>query len=583
MYVQTGNDTLAEFGVKYQFRLLYYTCSLADFGREILPHLTSDMFDQEHFKQLVTLIRAYWQKYGQLPNVDNLRLMLRDELYMSPVQKEIVEGEINKFNQLRSMLASGAAHNDSQFVIEKVWEFVRDRSMRAVKHEMDSMLLTRSYENARGVMTRFQTAMQLGVKEHVPTTPARDMHDIWLNRYPNAVPTGIAEFDHILPGGLPPGKLGLILGGQGVGKSSLLTLLADNAWSLGYHVLHVVFDENDPDTEVTPKYQAKWSGIPVDEMRDNIPHMEKVVKEINMKREGKGAVSIMRFDSADTTVRVLKTWIQQYEERYGVHFDLIVLDYIDEVVAENRNYSGNQTAGEVEVVKAFHSMLVELKRPGWTATQAKKESNIKRLLYYDDCGGSIAKLKKAQVVITVGADPQQKHDNQVNVVFLKSNISKCGHIWEDCHFNRDTLQLTMGTSAGYAPAEEISKAYEEGEKGPITSSPPRPVQRAEPAPAPPAPVQTASTWRGSLPASDFEREGPALRPLAEQTPAVALAEIPGPRSAAAPEATPQLTPDWPPLEVDVSAVSKAGDAAYSPVDSPLVGQITELADMLDEA
>ena len=525
-------ETLGDLGYKYQFRLLYYTCALGDFGRQILPHLSADMFDQPQFKQLVTLIRSYWDKYGQLPNVDNLRLMLVDQLYLSSVDKEVLQEELSKFLTLRAMLANGGAHNDSQQVMELAWKFIQDRAMRSVNLEVGSMVSMRDYGKLREVIYRMQSAMQLGVKEDLPVSPLKSCHDVWLNRYPNAVPTGIPQLDRILPGGLPPGKLGLVLGGQGVGKSSILTLLSDNAWALGYHVLHIVFDENDVDTEVTPKYHAKWSGIPVDEMRYHLDEMDATIERVTKERRGRGNISIKRFDSAETTVRVLKTWIERYEERFGVHFDLIVMDYIDEVIPENKLAQGSY--GEVEVVKSFHSMLVSLNRPGWTATQAKKESNIKRLLYYDDCGGSVAKLKKAQVVVTMGADPDQKLHDQMNVVLLKSNISKCGHIWEDCHFNRDTLSLKMSSQSGYAPEEEIRKTFDEGEHAPesgtgaseFTGANPRNLrpmgtsQSSGPAASP-----ATSSWQHRLPESSFESESSSLAGVSDQrmpNPVVAL-------------------------------------------------------------
>jgi hypothetical protein len=573
MYPIAATETLADLGSKYQFRLLYYTCALGDFGREILPHLAADMFDQTHYKQLVTLIRSYWDKYGQLPNADNLRLSLPGQSFLSPVDREVLGEEIDKFVQLRSMLSDGRAHNDSVQVIELAWAFIKDRAMRSIRQEMDTMCLLRDYGRSTEVLHRYQNAMQIGYKEVLPVSPLEVNRAVWINRYPNAVPTGIRELDEILPGGLPPGKLGLVLGGQGVGKSSFLTLLADNAWALGYSVLHVVFDENDIETEVKPKYQAKWSGIPVDKMRYHLDEMEASCEQVRKERYGKGNVLIHRFDSAETTVRVLKTWIKHYEERFGIHFDLIVLDYIDEFTPEGRNTQ--QFQGEVEIVKSFHSMLVELKRPGWTATQAKKESNIKRLLYHDDCGGSVAKIKKAQVVLTLGADQEEKKANRLNLVLLKSNISKCGHIWEDCLFDRDTLVYKMGQSTGYAPAEEVRKMYDEdsGEAlpdlgssyGGYTGLP----SRAQVAGHATEPVPTLATneWRGSFPESQFESEStPITSPVREEA-AQAAADSQPSQSASV-----RAMPNWsPPL---------AAQLAHQTEQAALVAEFGEALDML---
>lgn len=453
------SESLQAYGQKYQFRLLYFVCSLSDFGQQILPHLTAEMFDQPHHKQLVTLIRLYWEKYSQLPNADNLRLMMLEKV-SNPVDQNILHEQLDLFVKLRAHLADGRANNDSQQVQELAWNFIRERALRAIKRDYDTIILTRDYARVKEITHRMQDAMQLGHREDIPVSPLRVTRALWENRYPGAVPTGIPQWDAILPGGLPPGKLGMFLMPQGVGKSSILSLIGDNVWAMGYRVLHIIFDENDPN-EITLKYHAKWSGIRGADMKDHLQHMEDTVLRITEERKGKGDLAIRHFSSENMTVRTLKTWIQRYEERWGIRFDLILLDYIDELSPESRARDSYQ--GETEVVKAYHSMLVELNRPGWTATQAKKESNDKRLLYFNDCGGAVAKLKKAQVVITGGADNDQRDRSQINFVFLKSNISRSGQIWEDCYFDRDRLILDIKDPVGMAPVEELRAMYEKDE------------------------------------------------------------------------------------------------------------------------
>ncbi len=516
-------ESLQNYGPKYQFRLLYFVCSLSDFGQQILPHLTAEMFDQQHNKQLVTLIRLYWEKYSQLPNVDNLRLMIPEKIG-DPVDRNVLNEQLDMFGKLRAMLADGRAHNDSQQVQELAWNFIRERAFRAIKRDFDTLVLCRDFTNVKELTHRMQDAMQLGHREDMPISPLRVTRALWENRYPGAIPTGIEAFDKILPGGLPPGKLGMFLMPQGVGKSSILSLIGDNVWAMGYQVLHIVFDENDPN-EITLKYHAKWSGIRGADMKDNLQHMEETVLRVGKEREGKGTLAIRHFSSENMTVRTLKTWIQRYEERWGIRFDLILLDYIDELSPESRNRDSYQ--GETEVVKAFHSMLVELNRPAWTATQAKKESNDKRLLYFNDCGGAVAKLKKAQVVITGGADNDQRDQSKINFVFLKSNISRSGQIWEDCHFDRDRLRLEISDPVGMAPVEEMRAMYEDGELEQLAKTgqiapelmavfgaaaqmldlaktPSLPATTHEPEVLP----ETSTNWARSFPVSTFEQEPP---------------------------------------------------------------------------
>lgn len=501
MHPQSETDTLADFGEKYQFRLLYYTCALSDFGRDVLPHLNAQMFDQPRFKQLVTLIRQYWDKYGVLPNVDNLRLLAMQYTGLSPVDKEIIYGELDRFHILRTKLQNGEAHNDSQHVMELAWSFIQDRAVRAVRQELDSMVLMRDYTQLRQLTQRLHQAQTLGTKDEQPSSPLTVMRDVWRERYPGAVATGIPEIDKILPGGLPPGHLGLVLGGTGIGKSSILTILADNAWAAGHDVLHIVFGENDVRLNVMPKYHARWSGIRVDDMKYHLDEMEETIHRMVRERAGHGSIAIKPFIAKDTTVQVLQTWIVRYEEQHGIRFGLIVIDYVDEIQPKQR--SGQKYEGQVEVAEDLHQLAVTLRRPIWTATQGNGASQNTRLLYHEHCGGSQEKLKKAQVVLTIGADNEQKNQNKVNVILLKSNISKCGHIWEDSEFDRDLLTFKLSDQYGMAPDEEIAKNFEPGQYRPfIAPAPAVPAVAADTPAAIPAPTQA---WlRERLPKSDFD-------------------------------------------------------------------------------
>src|SRR5690606_15575436 len=59
-----------------------------------------------------------------------------------------------------------------------------------------------------------------------------------------AVPTGVAEFDRVLGGGLVPGAVVLLAGEPGVGKSTLLLDVAGIAAGTGRRVLYVSGEES---------------------------------------------------------------------------------------------------------------------------------------------------------------------------------------------------------------------------------------------------------------------------------------------------------------------------------------------------
>jgi hypothetical protein len=110
--------------------------------------------------------------------------------------------------------------------------------------------------------------------------------------------------------------------------------------------------------------------------------------------------------------------------------------------------SNNPYQGEKEVVAGILDMLVEFDICGWTATQAKKESNNKKTLDLNDSGGSVAKVKKAQVVLTVGRDSDDRNNNRATFHIAKSNISPSGHIFQDSTFDTAHMRFELTAPTG---------------------------------------------------------------------------------------------------------------------------------------
>lgn len=242
-------------------------------------------------------------------------------------------------------------------------------------------------------------------------------------------------------------------------NTSLLNYIADTAFLDGKNVLQIIFDENSVE-EVMKAHYAKWSEIPAIEFVKNKAKVKDRVMEVKRKHRA-GKLIIKRFSSDGTNIPMIKAWVKAYQEMYAINFDLLVVDYIDEI--ESTKNLGIWDA-QADVAKTLHSMLVDFNIPGWTATQAKKESNDKRLLIFDDCGGSVAKLKKAQLIISIGADLDQKRKNKANFTILKSNFSSCGQIYEECDFNRGILKVFIPESNHFLPGDIIDQGFDSEEE-----------------------------------------------------------------------------------------------------------------------
>jgi hypothetical protein len=240
----------------------------------------------------------------------------------------------------------------------------------------------------------------------------------------------------------------MILAGQGVGKSTILTNFSVNAFKQGKKVLHVIFGENEI-RDVKLLISTSLTGMSFKDAQRQPDVATKKAKEqiAKIKSKNLGLIKIMRFPSNEMTVPKLKNWIIKYQQKVGYKFDQINIDYVDEMISHLSNQN-NPYQGEKEVVAGILDMFVEFDICGWTATQAKKEANNKKQLDLNDSGGSVAKVKKAQVVLTIGRDSDDRNNNRATFHLAKSNISPSGHVFENSTFDTAHMRFELTPPTG---------------------------------------------------------------------------------------------------------------------------------------
>ena len=70
------------------------------------------------------------------------------------------------------------------------------------------------------------------------------LDEVLMDDFREPIPTGITGIDNLLDGGLARGEIGVFLAPTGVGKSTVLTKVANTAYNLGFNVIQIFFEDN---------------------------------------------------------------------------------------------------------------------------------------------------------------------------------------------------------------------------------------------------------------------------------------------------------------------------------------------------
>lgn len=432
-------NTLGYLGPAFQLKVLWQILTVLDFGNEIVPNLHSQYFDVAIQKKFLSLIKKYLDANKKVPQLSNKSMLeaINASNY-SEIEKEELHGTLKRIWLWDQETHSGNRDNDGEIVQRHVWLFVKQQEYKKLADKIYDKINKGSLEqNVFEFEDTIKKISQLGVQHDFGKEIFDDIESALEKDFRNPIPTGIKVIDQAMLGGLGKEEMGIILAALGVGKTTILTKIANTAFEMEKNVLQIIFE--DKVDEVRRKHYAIWSKIPLsqfDERKDDV--YTRVVEHQNKCKGGKLVIKKMSQD--DVTIPMIKNWILNYEKNFGMKFDMVVLDYID-CVESHKPTSGDDLKAELVVIKAFEAMAAEFKIPCWTAVQGNRSSISAEFVNTDQMGGSIKRAQKTHFMMSIARSQEQKQNNTANIQILKARFAKDGLIFENAIFNNDTLEI----------------------------------------------------------------------------------------------------------------------------------------------
>ena len=438
------NKNFEYLGNTFQLQLLNQIVVDREFSSSIMDVIESSYFDNKYFKIILQMTKEYYKKYESTPNFETLDQIVKSEISQELVAKIVVD----TIKQIKNAPLEG-----TMFVQEKALKFCKQQELQKAMDKAQKIINEGDFESYDKVEGLVREALQVGERDTGITDIFANLDTVLDEDFRHPIPIGIPGIDKLLKGGLAKGEIGVILAPTGVGKTTILTKIANTAFNLGYNVLQVFFEDNPK--IVQRKHFTLWTGIAPDDL---VLHKEEVMSKINEVHETmKNELILKKLSSDSMTMNQIKTQVRKIIAD-GTKIDLILLDYIDCVLPEST--SKDEWKAEGSVMRGFESMCHELNLVGWTATQGNRSSISSEVVTTDQMGGSIKKAQVGHVIITVAKSLQQKEMNLATIAITKSRIGKDGVVFENCKFNNELLEIDTETSVtflGFGEQQEERK------------------------------------------------------------------------------------------------------------------------------
>jgi replicative DNA helicase len=425
-------------GNTFQIQLLNQLIVDKNFSSTIIDVLDGNYFDNKYFKIISQLTKEYYKKYESTPSFDTLEQIIKSEISQELVQKIVLD----TLKQVQD-----APFEGTLFVQEKALKFCKQQELQKAMEKAQKIITEGDFESYDKVEGLVRDALQVGQTDTGITDIFSGLDTVLEEDYRHPIPMGIPGIDKLLKGGLAKGEIGVILAPTGVGKTTILTKIANTAYNLGYNVLQIFFEDNPK--IVQRKHFTLWTGIEPDNLNK---HKETVLAKVEEIKSSMDNRLVLQKLASDTyTMSQIKNMVRKMIAD-GNKIDLIMLDYIDCVTPEST--SKDEWKAEGSVMRGFEAMCHELDLVGWTATQGNRSSISSDVVTTDQMGGSIKKAQVGHVIISIAKSLQQKEMNLATIAITKSRLGKDGVVFENCKFNNELLEIDIDTSVTFLGFEE---------------------------------------------------------------------------------------------------------------------------------
>ncbi len=432
------NKNFDYLGNTFQIQLLNQIIVDKDFSKSIVDVIETSYFDNKYFKIILQMVKEYYQKYESTPNFETLEQIVKSEISQELVAK-IVLDTLKKVKD--------APFEGTTFVQEKALKFCKQQELQKAMDKAQKIISEGDFESYDKVEGLVREALQVGEVDKGMSDIFYELDNVLEDDYRHPIPMGIHGIDRLLKGGLAKGEIGVILAPTGVGKTTILTKIANTAFNLGYNVLQIFFEDNPK--IIQRKHFTIWTGIEPDKLSLN---KEEVLSKVNEIQETMKNRMILKKMASDTvSMNQIKNQVRKMIAD-GVKIDIVVIDYIDCILPEQS--AKDEWKAEGSIMRGFEAMCHELNLVGWTATQGNRSSISSEVVTTDQMGGSIKKAQVGHVIITVAKTLQQKEMNLATIAITKSRLGKDGIVFENCKFNNELLEIDTESSVTFLGFEE---------------------------------------------------------------------------------------------------------------------------------
>lgn len=380
---------------KKQKLLIEYLLSSSDTFAMCQGIIQPDYFDPE-FRNSVDFVFDYYDKYSTIPN---------------PKQ---IEAETNLDFELYDIIDK----DQISYCADEIETFCKRRAIEQATLSLPALIEAEDYgaaETAIKDAVSVSLNRNLGVRyfESVDERLQRMLHENLTQ------PTGWADVDDALFGGISRQELLLVSANSGGGKSITLANLALSFAEQGLNVLYISL-ELSADV-ISQRFDTMITGVGRKIWKE---HISEITTRVTNAGKDCGILDITQMPSG-TTAHDIRAFLKEFNLHFGMMPDLLVLDYIDEMAPNEKVSADNVWEKDKRCSSQFRQILVDFNMYGATASQLNRSAVGAAAEDHDhsQIAGGISKINVADVYWSIIMTDDMRVAGEIVFILLKTRNS----------------------------------------------------------------------------------------------------------------------------------------------------------------
>lgn len=414
----------------FEASVVYFLANSRAFPIRCIHKLTPEIFDSPYAALFVDLLVKFWTKKNRVPGglIESTNLVTQ-WYNRGKITKKVYVGTIDYLHETPWY----GYRADEREVSQQFVEHLRDFLYWQITHKTLELQSDRKPISEIAQLIIEADALLLE-KEDNATHAAGDDIATWVKLIKTSgvlerMPTGITAWDKFLDGGLPRGRLGIVIGPTGGGKSMTLSQMCASCVLRGQNAAYISLEVDK--AEITTRVMAPIAGIPIDFVVKN-PDGAAVYLEQTFRRvhSAPGNLFVEDFPEGITVSECLTSLDKRFlaDAKKGMpRPDHFYFDYLDRFGGGTTRGTDGYTTGR-DVTQTIRNYLKANQVWGWSACQSKRflSKSDYREAGVDSAADSQHKVRISDIVINILFNKDGVNGDEIASKISKHRSGKSG-------------------------------------------------------------------------------------------------------------------------------------------------------------